>query len=130
MNAYDAADGTVVIDLCVYDKMFASDLLGPFGDGFARLERWIAQPADAARQHHGHRRDAARVPAAPRLADRQAVPLRLLRAARRRRPTWPTFKYDLQTGERWTFDHGAGRGGGEPVFVSRRPNAPPRTTAG
>lgn len=33
--------------------------------------------------------------------------------------TWPTFKYDLHTGVRETFDHGPGRSGGEPVFVAR-----------
>ncbi len=35
----------MVIDLCVYDRMFDSDILGPFGDGFARLERWVVNPA-------------------------------------------------------------------------------------
>ena len=40
MNAYDNADGSVTIDLCNYSKMFERDLLGPFGDSLARLERW------------------------------------------------------------------------------------------
>ena len=56
MNAYDAADGGVVIDLCVYDRMFDSDILGPFGDGFARLERWTLNPATRTCQRHRHRR--------------------------------------------------------------------------
>ena len=34
-------------------------------------------------------------------------------------PEWPTLKYDLHTGESTVFHHGHGRGGGEPVFVSR-----------
>ena len=29
LNAYDRADGSVVIDLCVYDKMFDQDRNGP-----------------------------------------------------------------------------------------------------
>jgi carotenoid cleavage dioxygenase len=33
--------------------------------------------------------------------------------------TWRTVKYDLATGECWEFDHGPGRGSGEPVFVPR-----------
>ena len=33
---------------------------------------------------------------------------------------WPTLKHDLHTGERWSFDHGAGRTAGEPVFVARQ----------
>ena len=32
MNAYDADDGTVVIDICRYDRMFDRDILGPAGD--------------------------------------------------------------------------------------------------
>src|SRR5690606_21116474 len=45
MNAYDDADGKVVIDLCNYPKMFDADILGPFGDGeLARLERWELDP--------------------------------------------------------------------------------------
>jgi carotenoid cleavage dioxygenase len=32
---------------------------------------------------------------------------------------WPTIKYDLQTGSQTTFDHGAGRAAGEPVFVGK-----------
>jgi 8'-apo-carotenoid 13,14-cleaving dioxygenase len=118
MNAYDAPDGTVVIDLCVYDRMFDTDILGPFGDGFARLERWVVNPAtrtvsttviDASpSEFPRHRGSLATKPyrygycASPSLD-----------------PTWPTFKYDLQTGERSTFDHGTGRSGGEPVFVAR-----------
>ena len=40
MNAHDLPDGRVVIDLCVYDTMFATELTGPFGSGYGRLERW------------------------------------------------------------------------------------------
>ena len=44
LNAYDRPDGSVVIDLCVYDKMFDVDRNGPFGDSLARLERWEIDP--------------------------------------------------------------------------------------
>ena len=37
----------MVIDLCVYDTMFDGDILGPFGDGLARLERWVLDPGHA-----------------------------------------------------------------------------------
>ena len=33
---------------------------------------------------------------------------------------WPTLKHDLQTGQRWEFDHGPGKAAGEPVFVARQ----------
>jgi carotenoid cleavage dioxygenase len=118
MNSYDTADGKVVIDLCVYEKMFDTDILGPFGDGFAHLERWVVdverrivsttvvdESNSEFPRHHGslstkeHRYGYCTSPSLE--------------------PSWPTFKYDMATGERWTFDHGAGRSGGEPVFVSR-----------
>lgn len=118
MNAYDTDDGGVVIDLCVYDKIFAADLLGPFGDGFARLERWTLNPAT-------HTSSTTVIDSTPSEFPRHrgaltAKPYRFGYAASPgTSPTWPTLKYDLHTGERQTFDHGQGRGGGEPVFVSR-----------
>ena len=44
MNAFDNDDGSVTIDLCNYEKMFNTDLRGPFGDGLPRLERWNVNP--------------------------------------------------------------------------------------
>ena len=32
MNAYDDADGNVVVDVCRYERMFDKDIYGPFGD--------------------------------------------------------------------------------------------------
>ena len=119
MNAYDAADGSVVIDLCVYDSMFDVHRNGPFQENLARLEHWVVNPftrtasttlVDAAPQEF------------PRHAGRlTAKPYRYGYAAgvSAASPTWPTIKHDLQTGEKWTFDHGAGRSAGEPVFIGR-----------
>ena len=45
MNAYDTADGSVVIDLCVYDVMFAKRPPRPVRRRrLARLERWTLNP--------------------------------------------------------------------------------------
>ncbi|MEZ5250718.1 MAG: carotenoid oxygenase family protein [Ilumatobacteraceae bacterium] len=111
-------DGKVVIDLCVYDRMFEHDLLGPFGDGFARLERWTLDPAtrttstvviDESRSEFRHR------------GSLTAKPYRYgYCASPDLQPGWPTLKYDLHTGERQVFDHGPGRSAGEPVFVGRQ----------
>jgi carotenoid cleavage dioxygenase-like enzyme len=118
MNSFDQPDGSVVIDLCVYDRMFDTDILGPFGDNFARLERWVLDPAtrtcsttviDATASEFPRHRGA--LTGKPYRYGYCASPAS--------DPTWPTFKYDLHTGERTDFHHGAGRGGGEPVFVSR-----------
>jgi 8'-apo-carotenoid 13,14-cleaving dioxygenase len=43
-NAYDAADGTVVMDVARYESMFYTNSLSAFEDE-ARLYRWTANPA-------------------------------------------------------------------------------------
>jgi carotenoid cleavage dioxygenase len=118
MNAFDAPDGSVIIDLCVYDRMFDTDLLGPFGDCLARLERWVLQPGtrtssvtvlDGAPCEFPRHRGA--VTALPYRYGYYVRPF----ADRH----WPTVKIDLHTGECTELDHGAGRASGEPVFVAR-----------
>jgi carotenoid cleavage dioxygenase len=118
MNAYDLPDGKVVIDLCVYDRMFDTDILGPFGDGFARLERWVLDPItrttsttvidDSASEFPRHRGSLTGKPYRYGYCANPSL-----------EPTWPTLKYDLETGARSVFEHGPGRSAGEPVFVSR-----------
>lgn len=46
-NAYDDADGRVVLDVVRYDTMFNVDVTGP-NDGPARLERWTVDPITGA----------------------------------------------------------------------------------
>ncbi len=121
LNAYDAPDGSVVIDLCVYDRMFDTDILGPFGDGMARLERWVIRPSTrtmsatvidpSPNEFPRHRGSLTAKPyrfgycASPDVSSETAA--------------WPTLKHDLVTGTRTIFDHGPGRAAGEPVFVGR-----------
>ena len=119
LNAYDTADGRVVIDHAMYDTMFSGDLNGPFGDGMARLVRWEIDPVarrvnqtvidETANEFPRHRGS---------LAGRE------YRYGYCASPDpdsmhWPTVKHDLVTGHREVFDHGAGRAAGEPVFVAR-----------
>lgn len=121
MNAYDTADGKVVIDLCQYDQMFEQDVRGPFDDrGLGRLERWELDPIrrtssvtviDASANEFPRHRGS--LTAKPYRYGYCASPSQDPRAG------WPTLKHDLQTGERQVFDHGAGRAAGEPVFVTR-----------
>jgi carotenoid cleavage dioxygenase len=119
LNAYDAADGTVVIDLCVYDRMFDVGRNGPFDDNLARLERWTIDPAtahvgidvvDASPQEFPRARGS--LTAKPH---RYGYTAGIDLAANE----WPTYKHDLHTGQRATFGHGPGRTAGEPVFVAR-----------
>ncbi|MEX2627334.1 MAG: carotenoid oxygenase family protein [Ilumatobacteraceae bacterium] len=120
LNAYDTDGGGVVIDLCVYDRIFDRDVNGPAADGLPRLERWELDPA--------HRR------ATTTVLDERPNEFPRHRGELTGRPHrfgycvsnaddltagWPTVKHDLVTGERWELDHGPGRISGEPVFVGR-----------
>lgn len=122
MNAYDTADGKVVIDLCQYDVMFDRDILGPFGDrGLARLERWELDPAtrtasttvidETPNEFPRHRGSLTSKPYRYGYCASPSVD---------QRAGWPTIKHDLQTGQRMVFDHGPGRAAGEPVFIGRQ----------
>ncbi len=121
LNAYDAPDGTVVVDLCRYERMFATDVLGPFGDSLATFDRWVIDPvAKRVRE--------------TRLDDRpQEFPRHNPRVGLRRHrygytsevaPSTTnlhgaTIKIDVETGATETHDYGPGRGGAEPVFVPK-----------
>lgn len=120
MNAFDSPNGDVVIDLCVYERMFDADRAGPFGDAFARLERWTLNPS--ARSVSVQLVDE-RPNEFPR--HRESLSTQAYRygytvsPSNDREAGWPTVKHDLQTGERHVFDHGPGRAAGEAVFVPK-----------
>ena len=121
LNAYDRIDGSVVVDLCVYDKMFQNDRLGPFGDSLPRLERWEIDPS-------GRKISTTVIDETPQEFPRHANSV----GTKEHRYGYTTvvasdafgatLKHDLVTGDRTSYDHGVGRGAGEPVFVAR-PNA-------
>ena len=119
-NAFDDADGQVVLDVIAYDTMFASDASGL--DALGRLERWTVDP--------GARRVARRVIDStpqefPRIDERRfgqrhrhlytvSVPPdanpQLTGATR-------LYKHDLETGGRRVHEFGDGHLPGEFVFV-------------
>lgn len=127
-NAYDAADGTVVLDLCVYDSMLADNQGGP--DTRSRgLERWTIDPAtravtlrtiDASPQEFprpderffGQPYRYAYCMALPAVADAGFYFETKL------------YRHDLQAGTRQVHDFGAGRHPGEFVFVPSSADAP------
>ena len=118
LNAYESAPDRIVIDVCSYERMFDQDVLGPF-EGSPRLDRWEVdlgrrtltattideRPFEFPRHH----------PGVGTREHRYGYGVRATIDA----ATWRTVKYDLATGECWEFDHGPGRGSGEPVFVPR-----------
>jgi carotenoid cleavage dioxygenase-like enzyme len=121
LNAYDADDGTVIIDICEYDRIFDQDRNGPFRDSFAVLARWTVDP---------NSRKVKREVIDGRFQEFPRVAGSVLNRPHRFGYTTAvsnddgvrlgaTYKHDLTAGTNVTFDHGPGREAGEPVFVSR-----------
>lgn len=123
MNAYDAPDGRLVIDLCRHPRMFATDLNGPF-EGPPLLERWTVDTATGKVVEE-------------RLDDVSAefprVDERLVGRPHRYGYT-ASFgsngvehrgltKWDLHTRTRVDHDFGPGRSSGEGVFIPRSADA-------
>jgi len=122
MNAYDDADGNVVLDVCRYDSMMAMDHNGPFRDSLPTLDRWTVNPRTATvseqrvddrfqefpRCHPGLNSKSYRYGYAVAVAGSE------------RGPGFPSIvKHDMITGARSQFDLGPGRHSGEPYFIPR-----------
>ncbi|MFD1304072.1 carotenoid oxygenase family protein [Methylobacterium marchantiae] len=119
-NAYDDADGRVVLDVVAYERVFAS--AGGGLDTPGRLERWTADPAtgrvdrrviDPAAQEFP-RIDERRFGRPHRYVYTGSVPAdgntQLVGATQ-------IYKHDLETGERRVHEFGPDRVPGEFVFV-------------
>ena len=127
VNAYDLADGRVVLDVIAYDRMFAGDNVGP--DEQPRgLERWTIDPQAATVE----RRVIDPTPQElPVIDDRRTGrPYRYAYAlglpdqrSERLVGEAPLIKHDLDRGSSQTHDFGPGRIPGEFVFVPRAPDA-------
>lgn len=122
LNSYDLDDGRVVIDICRYDRLFDRDRNGPFRDSLPQLERWTVDPV--ARKVTRDVIDE-RFQEFPRVAGsvlNQKHRFGYTTSVGTAADEWnfgSTIKYDLEAGTSEEFDHGPGRGAGEPVFVSR-----------
>jgi carotenoid cleavage dioxygenase len=124
MNAFDAEDGRVVVDVVRHPKMFDTDVRGP-NEGPPTLDRWTLDPSGGPVKEE-------------RLSDR---PQELPRVDERLvgRPHrygygvsfWeddgvrfgPVVRTDLTTGAEEVHDFGPGCGAMEPVFVPREEGA-------
>jgi carotenoid cleavage dioxygenase len=120
-NAYDRPDGTVVMDVCAYERMFDQGASGP--DARSRgLERWTIDPAA---RRVAIRTIDPRPQEFPRPDERFfGQPYRYIFAMAL--PTEPEarfvgatmlYRHDLATGTHEVHDFGAGRHPGEFVFV-------------
>lgn len=121
LNAFDADDGSVVVDVCRYEQMMVSDRLGPFGDSLATFDRWVIDPV-------------ARRVTETRISDRpQEFPRHDPRVGLRQHRYGytsevrtdginlhgATLKVDVERGTVEAHEYGRGRGGAEPVFVPK-----------
>ena len=121
LNAYDAPDGTVVIDLCRYDDLMVNDRLGPFTEAPPTLDRWVIDPE-------------ARKVTETRIDDRpQEFPRHNPRVGLKQHRYGytsevkygeanlhgATLKTDFDSGTTMAHEYGVGRGGAEPVFVPK-----------
>jgi carotenoid cleavage dioxygenase-like enzyme len=118
MNAYDDEDGNVVLDVCRYEKMFAHDHNGPFGDSLATLDRWTVNPTTGKVAEERIDADTQEFPRChPGL---NSKPYRFGYSVAVQGQDFPAIhKHDLKTGARSRFELGAGRHSGEPYFVPR-----------
>lgn len=118
MNAYEDADGNVVIDICRYDTMFKQDTNGPFGDSLPRLDRWTINPELARLSEDVIDEREQEFPRChPEL---NSKPYRYGYAVMAEGRSFPAIvKHDMQTGTAELFEFGEGRHGAEPVFVPR-----------
>ena len=109
----------MIVDLCVYSRMFDQHRLGPFGDSLASLERWEIDPSlrKVSRTTIDERPQEF-----PRHNPKVGTELHRFGYTAGVNPDYsqgPVYKLDLASGTASTHDFGPGRGSGEAVFVAR-----------
>ncbi len=127
-NAYETEDGTIIMDVCAHDTMFASSRIGP-DSKTCMLERWTIDIAarhtdrvviDAESQEFP-RPDERYIGKPYRYAFTVALPKdHLFQHGADTR----LFRHDLVEGTRQVHDFGANRHPGEFVFVPKSDDAP------
>ena len=123
LNAYDLADGRLVVDVVKHPKMFDTNLLGP-DEGIPVLERWTIDPVAG-----NVKRDQIddRPMEFPRVDERLVGRKHRFGYGVNIHKAWAhggLLRYDFETGASSLRDYGAGRGTMEAVFVPRHADAP------
>ncbi len=126
LNAYEDADGRIVVDLCRYERMMDTDRLGPFVEKMPTLDRWTIDPKTRKvteeriddRAHEFPRHD-------PRVGTREhryGYTAGLVTVGSGPTQTFDhtaIYKTDVTTGAVASHDFGAGKGGAEPIFIPK-----------
>jgi len=123
-NAYETADGKVIVDVVAHETMFASSKRGPDSEK-SRMERWTIDPAAGTTRRaviHDHAQEFPRYD--ERLTTKPyrytytiAIPDGV--SAEWALADTRLFKHDLENGTTAIHDFGPGRHPGEFVFVPR-----------
>jgi carotenoid cleavage dioxygenase len=122
VNAYDAPDGRVILDVVVHDRMFSKSKAGPDSQR-GGLERWIVDPVA---------RTVERITIDPTPQEFPRQDERLFGLPYRYAYTMGLtgvflgaclYKYDMETGARQVHDFGPDRHPGEFVFVPAHADA-------
>lgn len=118
MNAFEDAEGNVVIDIVRYEKMFDKDVYGPFGDSAPRLDRWTINPQ--LRKVNEQIVDA-RGQEFPRCHPAlNGKPYQYGYTVAVNDNKFPAiYKHDMHSGNTTEFNVGPGRHSAEPVFIPR-----------
>ena len=122
LNAYDAPDGTVVVDVCRYERMMVSEFRGPFSEDTPTFDRWVIDPA--ARRVRESRLDD-RPQEFPRHNPKVGLQQHRYGFTSELLMNDPvqihgaTIKHDLERGTSEAHEYGRGRGGAEPVIVPK-----------
>ena len=123
-NAYETADGTVIVDVVAHETMFARSAIGPDSKR-ARLERWTIDSATQSvvrKVLHDHNQEFPRFNEAYSCKPyRYTYSVALTMDVEDEilaRPGTQLFKYDLQTHSVQVRDFGTNRHPGEFVFIS------------
>jgi len=120
-NGFETPDGTVILDVCAHDTMFAESTMGPDSKSVP-FERWTIDPAaqkvarkviDAESQEFP-RPNEALIGKPYRYAYTVSLAADVFVGTSTR-----YFKHDLESGTRQVHDFGPGRVPGEFVFVAR-----------
>jgi carotenoid cleavage dioxygenase-like enzyme len=123
VNAYDADDGSTVIDVVAYPRIFDESQEGLNGS-HGRLERWILDPASTQAKRSvvsDFRQEFPRCD--DRLAGRPYRYAYSIGVAPETIGPQPLYRHDLRTGATIRHDYGPHHMPGEAVFVPHHPDA-------
>lgn len=122
LNAWDLADGTVVVDVVRHPKMFARDPLGP-NEGAPCLDRWVLDPAAGKVRDERIDDEGQEFPRHDERRIGRPIRFGYTAAFGEGARMGPLFKHDLQRRSKEVHDEGPDRCFLEPVFVPRAADA-------